>query len=172
MAILSVVTAPDPRLLQVSKPIEHVDKELQTFIDSMLETMAANSSGYAAVQFGVLKRVFVLNVSSYVPECKTIFTMINPELTYFSEDTWIADEGCMSFIPIGRVPVERPENIKVRYLDYHGKSQELEASGWLGRGILHELDHLNGITLLHHVSQLKRNLYLKKLIKYKQEHGA
>lgn len=169
MAVYPIIVAPNPILNQVSKPVEKVDKEIQKLVDDMIESMLAiPGAGLAAIQIGFPKRILILDISSYLPEEKALYTMINPEITYFSDEQWIAKEGCLSF-PIERIPVDRPENIKVKFLDYHGKEQELQASGWLARGIQHEMDHLNGITLLDHVpSLLRKDIYVRKLNKYKK----
>lgn len=168
MALLKLVIAPDPRLLMVSKPVERVDEELQRFMDDMLETMyAEKGGGLAAVQVGVLKRVLIFDPSSYLEKkCDPIY-MVNPEITFFSEEKDTRKEGCLSF-PLSAVEVTRPENIKVKFLDYHGKEQEIHAEGWVATGIQHEMDHLNGIVQLNYVSKMKKDYILKKLIKYKK----
>ena len=168
MALLKLVIAPDPRLLMVSRPVERVDKELQRFMDDMLETMHVEKGvGLAAVQVGVLKRVLIFDPSSYLEkECDPIY-MINPDITFFSEQEYTRNEGCLSF-PLSRVDVTRPENIKVKFLDYYGKEQEMHAEGWVATGIQHEMDHLNGIVQLNYVSKLKQDSILRKLKKYKK----
>lgn len=168
MTELKILIAPHPKLHEVAKPVEKVDKGLQKFIDDLWRIAMENGAGIAATQVGVNKRIFLMDISSYIPEDKNLYTIINPEITYASEETWIATEGCLSFPVIGRVPIERSENIKMTYLDYHGKKCEISASGWLARGFLHELDHLNGITMIDHVSKLKQSYYIRKLNKYKK----
>lgn len=169
MTIFKVLIAPDPKLQEVAKPVEKVDKSIQKFIEDLKETAKANSgAGIAATQVGVNKRIFIMDISSYISEDKNLYVVINPEVTYRSEETWVAEEGCISFPVIGRVPVERPENIKMNYLDYNGNKKEIHASGWLARGFLHEIDHLNGVTMIDHVSKLKHSFYVKKLKKYKK----
>ncbi len=169
MTIYKVLIAPDPKLHDVAEPVPKVDKDIQKFIDDLIKTTEAHSgAGIAATQVGVKKRIFIMDISSYIPEDKQLYIVVNPEITYRSEETWVADEGCMSFPVIGRVPVERPENIKMSYLDYHGNKKEIHASGWLARGFLHEIDHLNGVTMIDHVSKLKQSFYIKKLQKYKK----
>jgi peptide deformylase len=169
MAKRRIIIAPDPVLNQVAEPVDRVDDSIRALVSDMLETMKAeNGAGLAANQIGILKRVMVLDLSSYIEEETKQRVIINPEITYFSEEKWVAEEGCLSFPGIKRIPVERPENIKVKYLDEKGTAQELEAGGWLARAIQHELDHLNGVTMVHYVSKVKRDLILKKLIKMKQ----
>lgn len=164
-----IIIGPDPRLSKVSEPVAEVTKEIRALVDQMIVILKATGAGLAAPQIGVLKRILVLDISSYVPENKELYVMINPEITYFSDEKWIAAEGCLSFPTIERVEVERPENIKLNYLDYNGKQCTISANGWFARGIQHELDHLNGITLLDYVtSKLKKDMYLKKLQKYKK----
>jgi peptide deformylase len=168
MARRNIVIAPDPVLSQVAEPVKEVNDAIRKLVSDMLETMRAeNGAGLAANQIGVLKRVMVLDLSSYIEEETTHRVIINPEITYSSEEKWVAEEGCLSFPGIKRISVERPENIKVKYLDEKGAPQELEAGGWLARAIQHELDHLNGVTMVHYVSKVKRDLILKKLIKMK-----
>lgn len=169
MAVYPIIIAPNPILNQVSKPVMVVDDEVRKIVDDMKESLnAASGAGLAAIQIGIPKRILILDISSYVPENKGLYVMINPEITYISDDTWEAKEGCLSF-PIERIPTTRPENIKVKFLDYNGNEQHLQASGWFARGIQHEMDHLNGITLLEHVpSKLKKDIYLRKLLKYKK----
>ncbi len=163
-----VIIAPDPRLNQVSEPIKTIE-EGKAIIDKMLGVAKQiQLAGLAAVQIGIHKRALILDISSYVPENQAMHILINPEITYFSEDKWVADEGCLS-VPIDRISVERPESIKLTYLDYDGKKVEISASGWFARGIQHEMDHLNGVTLLDHVkSRLKKDMYIRKLKKYKR----
>jgi peptide deformylase len=171
MATSPIIIAPDPRLNQVSEPISSIE-EGKRIIDAMLQLeKTTQCSGLAAIQIGIPKRAFILNISSYVPENTKMHVFINPKITYFSDDKWAAEEGCLS-LPVGRVPVERPENIKVNFIDYDGKEVELQASGWFARGIQHELDHLNGITLFDHIiSKLKKDIYMRKLNKYKKSNN-
>jgi peptide deformylase len=172
MAHLQILVAPDPNLEIVAEPVAAVDKSVQKIVDDLVETMRAeNGAGIAATQVGINKRIFLLDISSYIPEIKDLFIIINPVITYSSPETWTTTEGCLSFPGIGRISIERPKSIKMEYLDYHGNKKEIVAEDWLARGFLHELDHLNGITMLHHVSNLKKNLYTKKLIKYKKNHN-
>jgi len=172
MALLQVLIAPDPRLEIVAEPVSSVDKSVQKIVDDLVETMRAeNGAGLAATQVGINKRIFLLDISSYIPEITDIFVVINPIITYASSETWTTTEGCLSFPGIGRIPIERPKVIKMAYLDYHGNKKEIVAEEWLARGFLHELDHLNGVTMLHHVSHLKKSFYTKKLIKYKKSHN-
>ena len=163
-----VIIAPDPRLNQLSEPIATI-AEGKKIVDEMLHVAdKIQLAGLAAIQIGIPKRALILNIASYVPENTKMHILINPEITYFSDDKWEAEEGCLS-VPVGKVSVERPENIKVKFLDYDGKKVEIQADGWFARGIQHEMDHLNGITLLDHISsRLKKDIYIRKLNKYKK----
>ncbi len=170
MALLKLIIEPDPMLHKLSEPVKMVDSELQRFMDDMLETMYEElGGGLAAVQVGVLKRVLIFDPSSYLRQKHDPFFMVNPEITYFSEQKCVMDEGCLS-VPFARFDILRSESIKVQYLDYYGKEQELHAKGIVARGIQHEIDHLNGITLLHYVTKMRKEITLKKLKKYKKYH--
>lgn len=170
MTKLNIIIAPNPILQTPTEKIEIVDSSVQKIADDLLETMVAeNGAGLAANQVGILKQVLVLDVSSYGVKQDKPYIMINPETTYTSEETWTHEEGCLSF-PVVRVSVTRPKNIRVKFLDYYGKEQHVEADGWLARGILHEMDHLKGITQLDYASSIRRNIMIRKLNKYKKLH--
>jgi len=172
MSCLKVLIAPDPRLSIVAEPVEKIDQSINKIIDDLYDTMIEEKgAGIAATQVGINKRIFLLDISSYLPEYQDLFVVINPEIIYASEETWITTEGCLSFPTIGRVPVERPYSITMQYLDRHGKQQKITAEEWLARGFLHEIDHLNGVTMIDHVSKLKQTFYIKKLQKYKKSHN-
>ena len=156
MARLQVLVAPDPRLEIVSEPVDSVDKSVQKIVDDLIETMRAeNGAGIAAPQVGISKRIFLLDISSYMPEITDLFVVINPVITYASPETWTTTEGCLSFPGIGRIPIERPQAIKMEYLDYHGNKKEMTAEDWLARGLLHELDHLNGIPFYKNATHMQ-----------------
>lgn len=169
MALLPIIIAPDPLLKQVSKPVEKVDAELCTFMDSMLETMYnAHGIGLAAVQVGVLKRIIVVDVDHRDDgKPNNPLKLINPEIISHSDDEQPYKEGCLSF-PKQYSEVVRPTEVTVRYLDEHGKQQELKASGLLATCIQHEIDHTNGIVFVDHISKLKRDMIVKKLQKQKK----
>ena len=169
MSILPIVIAPDPILDKVAEPVEEVNAEIRKIIDNMIETMRhEQGAGLAAPQVGISKRIFLMDISSYYKKEMPLYIIINPQFTYYSEEKWIEEEGCLS-VPVGaRIPVERPKAIRMKYLDYNGNSQEIEADGWLARGFLHENDHIDGITLLNYLSPLKKSLMIKKLNKYKK----
>lgn len=172
MAMLEVVTVPDPVLKKRAQEIEVVDDEIRTIMDNMLEAMyEGNGAGLAANQVGILKRVIVIDLQEddEIEREKGFYPlfMANPVITYFSDEKVEAAEGCLS-VPEQRVKVSRSRSVKVEYLDYHNKPQKLEADSWLARAIQHEIDHLNGKTLLDYLSNLKRDVILRKLIKLKK----
>ncbi|MFY9589736.1 peptide deformylase [Rickettsia endosymbiont of Halotydeus destructor] len=171
MSILPIVTAPDERLKQKSLPIKSVTKEIQKFMDDMIETMHhENGAGLAAVQVGVLKRILVIDLKDHDevlrPENFYPLFIANPEIIEKSKELVTAKEGCIS-VPEQRYEITRPESVKIKYLDYHNKPQELEANDWLARVIQHEYDHLEGKLMIDYLSSLKRDIALRKLRKLK-----
>ena len=153
MAIRPIITIPDPRLKLVSEPVAVVDDAVRALADDMLETMYdAPGIGLAAIQIGVAKRVLVIDLAKE-GEARQPMVFINPEIVWTSDDTNIYDE------------VERPSRVRVRYLDRDGKAQELEADGLLATCVQHEMDHLNGVVFIDHISRLKRERCIKKFAK-------
>lgn len=164
MAILPILVAPDPRLKTKAKPVEAVDDELRRLIDDMLETMYdAPGIGLAAPQVGVLKRLLVLDVAGK-DEPPAPMAFVNPEITWESDEMNVYEEGCLS-IPSHYAEVERPAQVKVRYLDRDGNRQEILADGLLATCLQHEIDHLDGKLFIDYLSSLKRNMILRKLKK-------
>ncbi|WP_299616964.1 peptide deformylase [Pelagibius sp.] len=167
MALLPIITAPDPRLKKVCQPVAAVDGEIRRLMEDMLETMYnAPGIGLAAPQVGVLKRVIVVDVSGDEEPEAPLF-MANPELTWVSNEDARYEEGCLS-LPEHYGDVVRPAAIKVRYLDRENEIRELEADGLLATCIQHEMDHLEGILFVDHLTALKRNMILRKLLKAKK----
>ena len=167
MAKLPILTAPDPRLKKISKPVEKVDDEIRQLMDDMLETMyVAPGIGLAAPQVGVLKRVIVVDVADEGEEPQPL-KLANPELIWVSDHDTNYNEGCLS-LPEHYAEVVRPAEIKVRYLDHQNEIRELAADGLLATCIQHEIDHLDGILFVEHISALKRNMILRKLLKSKK----
>ncbi len=164
MAIMEILTAPDPRLREVSKPVDKVDDDLRALMDDMLETMYdAPGIGLAAIQVGVPKRVIVMDLAGKDEEPAPRF-FINPEILDPSEEKNLYEEGCLS-VPEYFDEVERPARCRVKYLDYDGEEQILEAEGLLATCIQHEMDHLEGVLFIDYLSRLKRDRVLKKLKK-------
>lgn len=172
MAILPVFTYPDPILKHKSLPVDEIDSDVRKLMDNMLKTMYHdNGVGLAAVQVGVLKKIIVMDLQNDddIPRPKGFYPLylINPELTYASVEKTSAKEACLS-VPEQNVDAVRAENIKLKFLDYNGKPQELEANGWLARVIQHEMDHLEGKLLIDHLSSLKKDIAIRKLKKLKK----
>ncbi len=167
MALLPIIIAPDPRLKQISAPVACVDDRIRRLMDDMLETMyQAPGVGLAAPQVGVLKRVIVVDGSAKDEE-RAPLCMANPELIEISEEDVNYEEGCLS-LPEHYAEVVRPAQVRVRYLDHENEIRELDAEGLLGTCIQHEMDHLEGILFVDHLSALKRNMILRKLTKAKK----
>ncbi len=166
MAIRDIITLPDPVLRKKSTAIEAVDDELRNLLDDMLETMYdAPGIGLAAVQIGILRRIITVDTCrDEETEAHDPIFLINPQIVGLSDDRTIHEEGCLS-IPEYFAEIERPSSIHVRYVDYHGKQQELEADGLLATVIQHEVDHLDGTLFIDHLSKLKRDLVVRKFTK-------
>lgn len=167
MALLQIITAPDPRLKLIAKPVDKVDDELRKFLDDMLETMYASEGiGLAATQVGDLRRVVVMDISQRKGVREPMF-LVNPEITWRSEEENVYLEGCLS-LPGQYADVTRPEKVKIKYLDYNGNSHEIEADELLATCIQHEIDHLNGKVFVDHISPIKRDIIMRKLKKEKR----
>jgi peptide deformylase len=171
MAILPIIVAPDPRLKQIAKPVDKVDAEVRKLMDDMLETMyAAPGIGLAAPQVGALKRVIVLDLAREDEEPQPL-KMANPEVVWVSDDDAVYNEGCLS-LPEHYADVARPAACHVRYLDDQNEIRLLEAEGLLATCVQHEIDHLEGILFVDHLTALKRNMILRKLLKAKKSGQA
>lgn len=168
MAVLPIITAPDPRLKVQCEPVESVDAAIAKMMDDMLETMyLAPGIGLAAPQVGITKRILVVDVSPKDAPREPI-RMANPEILWHSDDLATYEEGCLS-LPEQYADVERPARIKVRYLDRDNTEQELDADGLLATCIQHEMDHLDGVIFVDHISSLKRRMILRRLTKLKKQ---
>ena len=164
MTIKPLIILPDPLLRQVSKPIERVDADFQRLADDMLETMYdAPGIGLAAIQIGVPRRMLVIDVSREGEE-KQPLIFVNPEIVASSDERSVYEEGCLS-IPDYYAEVERPATVTVNYLDRDGKEQTVQADGLLATCLQHEIDHLNGVLFIDHISRLKRDMVIKKFTK-------
>ncbi len=167
MAKRPIIWAPDPVLKTKCTPVAAVDDEIRTLMDDMLDTMyAAPGIGLAAPQVGVTKRVIVVDVAEK-DEPKHPICLVNPEIVWKSDETAPHEEGCLS-LPDLYADVERPVAVKVRYLDRDGAKQELDADGLLAICLQHEIDHIDGVLFIDHLSALKRNMFLKKMVKAKK----
>ncbi len=164
MALFEILTYPDPRLKQVSEPVEKVDREIEKLVADMLETMyAAPGVGLAAPQVGILKRVIVLDVGRLTEEGKQPLAVINPEIVS-SEGETVFDEGCLS-VPEFTADVTRAEKIVLTGLNERGESVELDADGLLAIALQHEVDHLNGILFFDRLGRIKRDIFKRKYAK-------
>ena len=173
MALLEILEVPDPRLRQVSTPVEEVTDETRRLIADMFETMyVAPGIGLAAVQVGVPKRLLVIDLQEPETEggepVKDPRVFINPELYYHSDQEVPYNEGCLS-VPDQYAEVDRPDRIRARWLDEHGAQHDEEIDGMLAVCLQHEMDHLNGVLFIDHLSRLKRDMVLKKLAKWRKE---
>jgi peptide deformylase len=167
MAIRPILTAPDPRLKAVSTDVEKVDDEIRKLAADMADSMyAADGIGLAAIQIGIAKRVIVMDLDQKDGK-KNPRTFINPKILWASEEMATFEEGCLS-VPEIWDDVERPARIKAEYLDLDGQRVELDADGLLATCLQHEMDHLNGVLFIDHLSRLKRAMAIKKLTKAKK----
>jgi peptide deformylase len=164
MALREIIILPDKRLRQVSDPVTTVNAELRTLVDDMFETMyEAPGVGLAAIQVAVPKRIVTVDTAKKDdPPQPQVF--INPEIIWSSEEKSTYEEGCLS-IPEYYEDVERPTQVKVRFMGLDGKTQEIEANGLLATVLQHEIDHINGVLFIDHISKLKRDRVLKKFTK-------
>ncbi len=172
MAILPIIETPDPRLKQISVPVETFDAGLQSLIDDMFETMYdAPGIGLAAIQVGVPQRILVIDLQEKDEETEEVVrdprVFINPEVLETSEDMSVYSEGCLS-VPEQYADVIRPAVIKAKWLDRDGKEHVDTIDGLLATCLQHEMDHLNGVLFIDHLSKLKRDMLLKKLTKMRR----
>jgi len=167
MALRPILIIPDSKLRQVAEPVSVVDDEVRALADDMLETMyKAPGIGLAAPQIGVLRRIVVVDVAKRRNEEATAepIVLIDPVITWSSEERSVYEEGCLS-IPDYYEEVERPAVVHVSFLDREGKPRSIEADGILATCIQHEIDHLNGVLFIDHISRLKRSRVIKKFEK-------
>ena len=175
MAIRRIYETPDPVLREISKPVETFDDGLKILVSDMFETMyAAPGIGLAAVQVGVPVRLLVIDLQEPEEEggepVRDPSVFINPEILWHSDEEVPYTEGCLS-VPEQYAEVMRPDRIRARWHDVEGKSYEEEIDGLLAVCLQHEMDHLNGVLFIDHLSRLKRDMVLKKLAKWRKEQG-
>jgi peptide deformylase len=179
MAILEILEIPDPRLRDVARPVAEVNDETRRLAADMLETMyAAHGIGLAATQLGITRRILVIDLQERVSEdeekegesepVRNPHVVINPELLWVSDELAVYNEGCLS-IPEQYAEVERPARCRVRWLDEKGETHEKELDGLMATCMQHEIDHLDGILFIDHISRLKRNMIVKKLDKMRKK---
>jgi len=164
MALRDILILPDKRLRQVSKPVGKIDAATKKLVEDMFETMyEAPGIGLAAIQIGEPVRVVTMDLAKK-DEPKQPQVFINPELTWSSEAKNTHEEGCLS-IPEYYEEVDRPAEVKVKYTDLQGEQHEITADGLLATCLQHEIDHLNGVLFIDHISKLKRDRVIKKFTK-------
>ncbi len=166
MAVLPILIAPDPRLKRKSEPVAAVDDAVRTLIADMKETMEdADGLGLAAPQVGVASRVIVVDPDAKKDRsARNPWALINPEIIWASDEDNTYEEGCLS-VPKQYAEVVRPKAVKIRYLDEAGQEQEILADDLLATVVQHEIDHLDGILFVDHLSSIKRNILLRKVVK-------
>lgn len=171
MAVHKIVEIPDPRLRTISTPVAEVDEDVRALIDDMFDTMyASRGIGLAAIQIGVAKRILVMDLQEEDEDGKPVReprVFINPEIVETADDSNIYNEGCLS-VPDQYAEVERPATCRVRWLDETGAAHDEQLEGLLATCIQHEMDHLEGIIFIDHLSRLKREMVLKKLAKQRK----
>ena len=164
MALREIIILPDKRLRLVSEPVKTVDAEVRALVNDMFETMyEAPGVGLAAIQVGVPQRIVTADTAKKDEEKKPQ-VFLNPEIVWSSDEKATYEEGCLS-IPEYYEEVERPAAVRVRYLDLDGKQHEIDAEGLLATCIQHEIDHLDGVLFIDHISKLKRDRVIKKFTK-------
>ncbi len=169
MAILPIIKHPDPILRQASLPVEAMDDGVRSFLADMLETMyAAPGIGLAAIQLGVARRVIVIDTVRGEEEPKNPKMLVNPEILFKGEAMRPHEEACLS-IPGLYAELERPALVRVRYVDSDGRFQEEDFEDLMATVVQHEIDHLNGVLFIDHLSRLKRDLLIKKYVKAQRE---
>jgi peptide deformylase len=173
MAIREILETPDPLLREISSPVEKVDGGVRALIADMFETMyAAPGIGLAAIQVGVPKRILVIDLQEPEEEegepVRDPRVFINPEILETSDTLQLFNEGCLS-VPEQFADIERPDRVRARWLDADGNQHEEEITGMLAVCLQHEIDHLEGILFIDHLSRLKRDMILRKIAKAKKE---
>ena len=166
MTIRTILTEPNKILRQISQPVESVGKEEQLLMDDMLETMyAANGIGLAAIQVGIPKRIIVMDISKDENKKEPMY-FVNPVIKNKNPVKSTYEEGCLS-VPNQFAEIDRPSKCDIEFLDYNGNKQTISAEGLFATCIQHEMDHLDGILFIDHLSKLKKSMILKKLSKLK-----
>lgn len=170
---MQIIKVPDPVLKAKAQPVDRVDDAIRAQFDTMIQTMYdAPGIGLAANQVNLLNRVIVMDLSvREEEEAKAPIFMANPEIIWESEEISVMEEGCLS-IPGQFAEVQRPAIVRVKYLDYNNKEQELEAQGLMSHCVQHEIDHLNGVLFIDYLSSLKRNMMLRRVAKLLKDQQA
>jgi peptide deformylase len=171
MALLQIITAPDSRLREVSQPVDAVDDTVRNLLDDMLETMyAAPGIGLSAIQVGFAQRIVVIDTAKGLDPADPV-RMINPEIIWQADEVGPFEEGCLSF-PDQYEEVERPDAVHVRYTDENGEIRTIKAEGLQAIALQHELDHLDGVLLVDHLSNIKRSIIMRRMKKLRRLQAA
>ncbi|HAE09355.1 MAG: peptide deformylase [Candidatus Puniceispirillaceae bacterium] len=161
--LIPIIKVPDPVLREIATPVAEITDGTRQLLDDMAATMYdAPGIGLAAPQINISQRIIVMDCGK--DESPELFKMINPEIISQSDARSVLEEGCLS-IPDQTADVERPAEVEVRYLDENGTSQSLVATGLLAACVQHEIDHLNGVLFIDHISRLKRDMILRRVMK-------
>ena len=161
--LIPIVKIPDPILRQIAQPVDEITDGVRQLLDDMAATMyAAPGIGLAAPQINVSQRLVVIDCGK--DHAQELYKMVNPEIIALSEEQAVLEEGCLS-IPDQTAEVTRPAEVSIRYLDETGTSQTLTADGLLAACIQHEIDHLNGVLFIDHISRLKRDMITRRVMK-------
>ncbi len=172
MALRKILLHPDPRLKKKCEPVTEIDDETRILMQDMLETMYdAPGVGLAAPQIGILKRILVMDVVKEEENAPQPYLMANPEIIWASEEFNTYEEGCLS-IPEEFADVQRPEKVRVRYLDQNGETQELDCDGLLATCVQHEIDHLDGKLFIDYLGPVKRSMITGRMKKRKKERAS
>jgi peptide deformylase len=172
MALRNILLHPDPRLKKKCEPVDTIDDATRVLMQDMLETMYhAPGVGLAAPQIGILKRILVMDVVKDEDAEPQPYLMANPEVTWASETLSINEEGCLS-IPDEFADVQRPSEVRVRYLDQNGETQEIECDGLLATCVQHEIDHLDGKLFIDYLGPVKRSMITGRMKKRKKERAT
>ena len=161
--LIPIVKIPDPILRQIAQPVDEITDGVRQLLDDMAATMYdAPGIGLAAPQINISQRLVVIDCSK--DDAPKLYKMVNPEIIALSEEQAVLEEGCLS-IPDQTAEVTRPAEVSIRYLDETGTSQTLTADGLLAACIQHEIDHLNGVLFIDHISRLKRDMITRRVMK-------
>ena len=170
MALIPIVSIPDPVLRAVSEPVNDVTDGVRKLLDDMADTMYdAPGIGLAAPQINISQRLVVMDCGP--DDTRQLYKMINPEIVDASDETAILEEGCLS-IPNQTAEVLRPAHVDVRYVDLDGNTQMLHCEGLLAACVQHEIDHLNGVLFIDHISRLKRDMIVRRVLKDLRQTGG
>tara|TARA_Y200000002_G_scaffold60623_1_gene45895 strand:+ start:1019 stop:1549 length:531 start_codon:yes stop_codon:yes gene_type:complete len=170
MALIPIITIPDPVLRKVAAPVPEITDGIRQLLTDMAETMYdAPGIGLAAPQINISQRLIVMDCGK--DETPELFKMINPEIINRSDELAVLEEGCLS-IPDQTADVERPAVVEVKYTDIAGDEKRLTCEGLLAACVQHEVDHLDGVLFIDHISRLKRDMIVRRFMKEMRQSGS